>query len=75
LPAAIRTIRGVPVSIKVQEEKFTALQAAKAAGISRTTFWREIKAGKIGYYFIRGRKIYGASHITAYLTTAERPVA
>jgi excisionase family DNA binding protein len=56
---------------KAYDPKFAVARAAKLLGISVTSTWRLIWAGKLCSYQIGGRTLVGLSHIEEYLRNAE----
>jgi hypothetical protein len=54
------------------EPKYSCGEAAERAGVSRSTWWRECQAGRVGFYTIRGRKVFGEHHISDYLASVEQ---
>ena len=55
----------------IAEPRFSLKEAAAILHMGRTTLWREVTAGRVGFYLIRGRKQIGQSHIEGYLANAE----
>jgi excisionase family DNA binding protein len=51
---------------------FNLTEAAALLGVSRTTAYREVRDGRLGYYVFRGQRRYGASHISEYQAARER---
>ena len=54
------------------EEKFSIEGAARLAGVSYWTIWREIKRGRLGCYRIGGCVLIGRSHLELYLSAGEQ---
>ncbi len=58
--------------LRLDEPRYSVKEAAAKLGISRVSLWRQVKAGRLGYYIICGRRVYGEHHLTAFLAVADR---
>lgn len=57
----------------VIDPKITVPRAAEFLGISLSSTWRLLRAGKLECYEIGGRTLVGMSQIEAYLLAVKRP--
>lgn len=57
----------------VVDPKITVARAAEFLGISLSSAWRLLRAGKLEYYQIGGRTLVAMSQIESYLLSVRRP--
>jgi excisionase family DNA binding protein len=58
-------------TVHEEEKKYSRREAAARLGVSEITLFRWTKAGRIGFYRLGARVIYGAQHLRAFLDTVE----